>query len=138
MTTHTDRVRRRVRVARSTLVRVDRQRERHAVEYSRSTTPVQRLAAVVLALRSAAAPGRHQPDQPAVDRRVDDLAAYAHELLEELWAAQQAAAEKTIRDDERRIARADRRRERRRRERGTEQDTVTDPEIAGRAGCSAR
>jgi hypothetical protein len=104
------RERRRVRVAHATLARVEEQRERFASDYGGATTAQQRFNAVAFALRSAAATGRHQPDPEQLAGRLDALTDQMKALLDELFEAQQATADKTIRTDQRRIARNERRR----------------------------
>ncbi|MBB3053569.1 hypothetical protein FHS23_004623 [Prauserella isguenensis] len=85
------------------------QRDRFTTDYARATTAQQRFNQAALALRSAAAPGRHQPDPPGVARRLDQITAQIAALVEELHTAQHEHAMTTIRAEERRIARAERR-----------------------------
>ncbi len=103
------RPRRRVRAARAAAARVAQQRDRFTTDYARATTPQQRFNQAAAALRSAAARGRHQPDPPAVARRLDQITAQIAALVDELHTAQQEHAENTIRAEQRRIARAERR-----------------------------
>jgi len=105
------RQRRRVRAAHAALTRVQAQRDEFATAYGQATTAQERFNAAAFALRGAAASGRHQPDQAEVARRLDVITDQMTQLLDELFVAQQAKADKTIRADQRRIARNERRRE---------------------------
>ncbi|RJQ74227.1 hypothetical protein D5S17_23455 [Pseudonocardiaceae bacterium YIM PH 21723] len=86
------------------------QRQRFLTEYGKATEERQRLAAITNALRAAAAPGRHQPDQDLVDKKLQQINVMALAALNELHEIQEAAANKTLRADQLRIRRNERRR----------------------------
>lgn len=102
--------RRRVTVATAVLRRVQVQARRFAVDYAQATTPQQRFATAVSALRAAAAPGRHQVNTDDVAYRLNHLTTEIVTLLEHLHAQQQAAAHTVIRAEQRRVERNERRR----------------------------
>ncbi|MGM0724185.1 MAG: hypothetical protein ACQEXM_26970 [Actinomycetota bacterium] len=88
-----------------------RQREGFATNYGRASSPVERLTAVVTALRAVlprAETGRKPGD--AIDSHLERITDALAALLDELHSAQEHAATSTIRNDERRIARNQRRR----------------------------
>lgn len=101
--------RRRVEVAHLNQKRVRGQQDRFANEYGKAQTTQQRFAVTAGALRAAAAPGRHQVDQAAVDRELDRLTNLMRNVLTQLHETQYAHATKVIRTDERRIERNERR-----------------------------
>lgn len=101
--------RRRVRAAHARLTRVQAQRERFATRYGVARDAQQRFTAAATSLREVAT-AKHQADAAEVARRLDQLTEQMRQLVTELHEAQQHQAEKTIRNDARRIARNERRR----------------------------
>lgn len=104
--------RRRARVARSTLARVDWQTADFTQRYGKAQTPRQRLSIAAQALMGAAAPGAHQPDQDTADRLVERVTENVIDALRELHSAQRATADEVLAKEQRRQARAAERRSR--------------------------
>lgn len=91
-----DYARHRDRVAAAVLRRVASQRTTLAARYGRATTPADRFAAVADALRAAAAPGPHQVDQEAVDRRVTGLVEQLLAAVTAIHTDQETAAQRVL------------------------------------------
>jgi|SRR5215218_825255 len=98
--------RHRANVAQRTLRRVAGQVKVLTSRYAGAADRAERLAVVLDAFRAASAPGAHQADQAAADRIVDDVVTYLLGLTKQLHAAQSAAAEKTLANEERRTSNA--------------------------------
>lgn len=103
---HPTSTRRRVRVAQSTLNRIAWQEQALTQKYGQARTPTQRLSVVSHALMAAAAPGQHQPDQNQADNTINRVIETMRSALHALHATQRAAAETTLRTEERRLSRA--------------------------------
>ena len=102
-----DYARHRDRVAAAVLRRVAAQRATLNARYGHATTTGERFAVAADALRAAAAPGPHQPDQAATDR---ELAALVDQLLAavaRLHTNQETAARRVIEGRSRRVRSAE-------------------------------
>lgn len=96
--------RRRVRAANALLARVNNQRQRFATAYGTATSPQARFAATADALRAAAAE-RHHRRSTDTGMRLDQLTSHAVALLDELHREAERHAHRTLRAEQRRIAR---------------------------------
>ncbi len=105
----------RARIAHTILRRVEAQRARFVTAYGRATTPIDRVAAALVAVRSAlpATVTRPLAESAEVGRRLDWIADDLAALLADLHAAQETAAEKAIRAKQRTASRSQARREQR-------------------------
>ncbi|WP_226358673.1 hypothetical protein [Pseudonocardia sp. ICBG601] len=105
----------RARIAHTILRRVEAQRARFVTAYGRATTPIDRVAAALVAVRAAlpATVTRPLAESAEVGRRLDRIADDLADLLTELHTAQEAAAAAAIRTKQRTAARSQARREQR-------------------------
>ncbi len=96
--------RRRVRMARAALARVELHRHRLASSYAAAASEQARFNAAAAALRSAAAERLHR-DNPAINRRMAALTSQIMQLVVELHTQQERSAHRVLRHDEMRQTR---------------------------------
>lgn len=97
--------RRRVRMARAVLARVELQRARLASSYAAARSEQQKFNAAASALRAAIAERLHR-DNPALDRRLAAVTSQIMQLTAELLTQQERSAQRVLRRDEMRQERS--------------------------------